>query len=57
MPLRHTIENHPPSTERFSLKIDVLDQTIWKYNLELKLFHSIQMELKLVGLFFQKSTR
>ena len=48
---------HTLSTEHFSLKIDVHDQTIWKCIQELWLFHPIQMKLKLVGLFFQKSTR
>ena len=40
-----------------SLKIDERDQTKWICILELKLFHSSQMKLKLAGLFFQKSTR
>ena len=47
----------PPSSEHLSLKIDIRDQTIWKCGQELQPFHSIQMELKLAGLFFQKSTR
>ena len=37
-----------------SLKIDVRDQTVWKYGQELKQFHSIKMELKLAGSFFSK---
>ena len=48
---------HPLSREHFSLKIDVRDQTIWNCILELQLFYSSQMKLKLAGLFFQKSTR
>ena len=52
-----TLRKHPLSREHFSLKIDVRDQTIWNCILELQLFYSSQMKLKLAGLFFQKSTR
>ena len=48
---------HPWDGEDLSLKIDERDQTIWIYIVELSLFHSSQMKLKLAGLFFQKSTR
>ena len=48
---------HPWAGEGLSLKIDKRDQTILICILELQLFHSSQMKLKLVGLFFQKSTR
>ena len=48
---------HPPSRERFSLKIDVRAHITWNCLLELWLFHSSQMKLRLAGLFFQKSTR
>ena len=48
---------HPWAGEDLSLKIDVGDQTIQICILELQLFHSSQMKLKLAGLFFQISTR
>ena len=44
---------HPPSRERFSLKIDVRAHITWNCLLELWLFHSSQMKLKLAGLFFK----
>ena len=49
--------HHPPPRYNFSLEIDLNNQTILICVQELKLFYSIQMELKLVGLFFQTSTR
>ena len=45
-----------PSTENISLKNEERYHTIWKCILELELFHSIQMKLKLEDL-LQKSTR
>ena len=53
----HTALGHPWAGEDLSLKIDERDQTIQICILELQLFHSSQMKLKLAGLFFQKSTR
>ena len=45
---------HPWAGEDLSLKIDERDQTIWICMLELLLFHSSQLKLKLAGLFFSK---
>ena len=46
-------EEHPWAGEDLSLKIDERDQTIWICILELQLFHSNQMKLKLQASFIK----
>ena len=51
---RHKNNSHPLAGEDLSLKINGRDLTIWKSVLELMIFHSIWMKLKLASLFLQK---
>ena len=45
-----------PSRDHFSMKNEERNQTIQKCVLELLLFHTIKVKLKLAGQFLQKST-